>query len=100
MTRLWIKSDSRQVTSALYRRERSLGRECSKIANIRVLVCLQLLQNGDDFLLRKFLAFRCLPIRGRDNLQGPCYVEADIRNRVVSEVQKRINYLVGDDSEI
>jgi hypothetical protein len=74
-----------RATSALYRRERSLGRESGKVANIGVLVCHQLLQNGNDFLLRKFLAFRRLPICGRDNLQGSCYVEPDIRNGVISE---------------
>jgi hypothetical protein len=36
-------------------------------------------------LLRKFLAFRRLAICGRDNLQGSCYVEPDIRNGVISK---------------
>ena len=80
-----ITEQTLRVTSALYRRKRSLGRETSKVANICVLVCHQFLQNGNNFLLRKFLAFRRLAICGRDNLQGSCYVEPDIRNGVISK---------------
>ena len=84
----------------MYRPEGSLRRERGKVTNIRVLICHQLIQNGYDFLLRKFLPFRCLPIRGRDNLQGSCHVEPDIWNRISSEAQKRIDYLVADNVDI
>src|SRR5260370_35839670 len=95
-----ITEPTLRVTSALYRRERSLGRESCKIANICVLICHQLLQNGDDFLLRKSFALRCLPVCGCDNLQGSCYVESDIWNWVSGETQKRINNLVADNIDI
>jgi hypothetical protein len=89
-----------QITSALYRPERSLGRQSGKVTNIRVLICHQLLQNGYDFLLRKVLPCRCLPIRSCDNFQRPCDIEPDIRNWISSEAQKRIAYLVADNLDI
>ena len=64
------------------------------------MVCHQLLQNGDNFLLRKSLAIRCLPTCGRDNLQGSCYVEPDIWNGVSSETQKRIDDFVAYNFDI
>jgi len=51
-------------------------------------------------LLRKFLAFRCLPIRRRNDFQGSCYVESDVRNRIVGKAKKRVDYLFVDNIDI